>query len=436
LVKTYTYRHIVWLSLPHVFSLLIEPFSSLVDVAVVGRMDQIHLGALSIALGIFTSIGWMFNFLVHGATADIAQNLDNRDYLKSRIGSIFVFAFAMGVAVAFLLQISRSFLFIQVFGADLELLETGEDYYFIRLFGVAWFFLLLAAVGVLRGAQKHFLSFAVVLATTLLNVVLTLFFFFYLKLGMFGVGFATSLSFCVGACLSVICVARYVAPLDIFRASFDFRSLWQFTSKTQHLFYRTLFLLAAYMSAKAVASRMGLSELVAFEILFQLWTLCSYTADGFAVTATSLGALEIGKGRFDRWQVVAHKCMVCGLVLGCLFLVVFLLLQKPITALFLQDSEALDHVNSVWWLLCLAQPCVAVLYVVDGILFGAEDFQWLHRHMRNGVLFVFVPMIFYVAWIRPELLLLWWALLGLCLYRLIGGLRRFQHIVDHNKVTI
>jgi Na+-driven multidrug efflux pump len=52
-----------------------------------------------------------------------------------------------------------------------------------------------------------------------------------------------------------------------------------------YLFFRTLFLLASFTFASAIAIRMGKVVLAGHEIAMKLWLLGSFTVDSFAVAA-------------------------------------------------------------------------------------------------------------------------------------------------------
>ena len=79
---------------------------------------------------------------------------------------------------------------------------------------------------------------------------------------------------------------------------------------------------AAFLSAAAVAARMGAAQVAAHQIGLQLWTFTALLLDSFAIAAQSLVGAALGGGdvataRRTAWRVVEYG-LGAGIVFGVL----------------------------------------------------------------------------------------------------------------------
>ena len=160
------------------------------------------------------------------------------------------------------------------------------------------------------------------------------------------------------------------------------------------------------------------------QIMLQLWLLASFSMDGFAVTATALGAKLVGQRRFEEHLVLCKRLVVLGGAMGVLVSFCYLVGQRPILYFFSQDMSLHTQLKTLWLLLVLTQPLNGLLYVLDGVLLGCKQFSFIRKVIVEGLVFVFLPLIVYGYYSSMSLLYLWVCLFALNLYRLAFGFCR------------
>ena len=74
-----SYKDLILFSLPSIAATLVEPLVELVDSALVGPLSVEHLSALSANGAIFAVSIWIFNFLVHVGSAEVASAVGKGD---------------------------------------------------------------------------------------------------------------------------------------------------------------------------------------------------------------------------------------------------------------------------------------------------------------------------------------------------------------------
>ena len=72
-------KEILRLAIPNIISNISVPLLSTVDTALMGRLSELHLGAVGICAMIFNFVYWNFGFLRMGTTGITAQAFGKKD---------------------------------------------------------------------------------------------------------------------------------------------------------------------------------------------------------------------------------------------------------------------------------------------------------------------------------------------------------------------
>ena len=118
-VRPLSTRELLVASLPAIAASLLEPVAGMVDTAFLGHLDSSYVAALALTATLLSAFAWVFNFLVNGVTAQVAEALGKRnsEQLGARIRLALLVALAAGLITAAGLLAMRSPLFRVVLGA-------------------------------------------------------------------------------------------------------------------------------------------------------------------------------------------------------------------------------------------------------------------------------------------------------------------------------
>jgi len=131
-----TYKEIFLFSLPAILASMLEPIAGLVDTAFVGQISTTWLAALGASVAIFSSFGWIFNFLLHGTTASIGKEIaqGRLHEVQKHIWMGLLTSLILGLVAALVLLIIRDLLF-QFMNIQGEVRTSAISYFNTRLFG-------------------------------------------------------------------------------------------------------------------------------------------------------------------------------------------------------------------------------------------------------------------------------------------------------------
>jgi putative MATE family efflux protein len=180
----------------------------------------------------------------------------------------------------------------------------------------------------------------------------------------------------------------------------------------------------AFLSAAAVAARMGANQLGAHQVGLQLWEFSALLLDSFAIAAQSLigaalGGSDVAVARRLAWQVGWY-----GLVAGVFFGLVLAAGWQLIPAAFTSSPRVQDQIHVLWPWFVVMQPFAGVVFALDGVLIGAGDVGFLRTITLVAAVGVFAPVNLAALHWQWGIGGVWAGLFGFILVRFAGMVTR------------
>ena len=141
---------------------------------------------------------------------------------------------------------------------------------------------------------------------------------------------------------------------------------------------RTLILQAVLLRATAEAARAGAAA--PHQICVQVWWVTLFALDALAVAAQSLVASSLGAGDVARAREAADRCLRWALATGTAVGVGVYAAGPALPGVF-TDDPSLESTRGPLALVASLQPLNAAVFVGDGVLQGAADFDYLAMAM-------------------------------------------------------
>ena len=403
-------REIWRLALPTLVTLIAEPLFLLVDTALIGHLGRVPLAGLGIASGVLQTVVGLVVFLAYATTPAVARSIgagDRRGGIRAGIDGIWL-AIAVG-AVLLVAGLTTSGRIADAFGSTPAVTDAASTYLVISMWGLPAMLIVLAATGLLRGLLDTRTPLLIVGVGFVANAVLNAIFIYGFGWGIAGSAAGTVVAqwgMAVIFAWRVIGLARAegarIAPRWVGVAIVAASGGW--------LLLRTASLRVALLATVVVGSSFTVAELGALQIALTLFSLLAFGLDALAITGQSLvgGAL----GAKDRARVVAitRRLIAFGVVGGVALGAVTALLSPVLGLVFSSDRAVTDAVAPVVLLLALGTPLAGFVFVLDGVLIGANDGRYL---ALSGILnlAMYLPLLWLAA--QSGSLVALWAAFGL-----------------------
>ncbi|MDQ4133577.1 MAG: MATE family efflux transporter [Actinomycetota bacterium] len=419
-------RDIARLAVPAVGALAAEPLYVLTDTAIVGRIGTPQLGGLAIAATILLTTYSLFVFLAYGTTGTVARLLgagEIRAAAHQGVQALWLAA-AIGVVVAAVgMALARPA--VAIMGAGPQVAPFALTYLRISLVGVPSLMVVLAGTGYLRGLQDTRTPLVVAVGSAVANLVIEVVLVFGLDTGIAGSAWSTVVAQTGAALAYLAIVARHVraagAPVRPDRAV-----LRALATVSRHLFVRTAALRFSLTMATAVAARLGVVELGAHQVAFEIWSFLALVLDAIAIAGQAMVGRLLGAGDGSRARAASRRMVEWGVAVGLVFGALVAGASAVLPRLFTDDADVARLASFLLLLVAALQPLNAVVFVLDGVLIGAGDLRYLAWAMV-GAAAAFVPAGLAVNLLGLGIGWLWAALVLLMAARLVALGARWHH---------
>jgi putative MATE family efflux protein len=365
------------LAVPALGALVAEPLFLLADAAIVGRLGTAPLGSLGVASQALTALVSMSIFLAYGTTAAVSRQLgagDQRAAIRYGIDGLWL-AGAIGLGVIALgWPLARQV--VAAFGASPAVTGGAVTYLRISLLGAPSMLLVLAGTGVLRGLQDTRTPLLITVTASILNVALNAALVLGLRWGIAGSawGTVTAQTLAAGGYLARVTrgARRAGVPLGL-----DLAGLRASASAGAALFVRTLALQAVLVLATAIAAHLGDAALAAHQIAFRLWNLLALALDAIAIAGQAITGRYLGAGDAPGARTASTRMVAWGAGYGVAFGALLLATRPVLPALFAATPPVRRLLLPVLLIVAAQQPVAGVVFVLDGVLIGAGDQNYL-----------------------------------------------------------
>lgn len=398
-----------------------EPSFVLVDTAVVGHLGPVPLGALGIGGTLLSLVAIIGGFLEYGTTSRAARwfGAGQRNRAIEEGATASVLALILGAIAAGAGELFAGPLLRLLAGGAGPVASAAESWFRIAVLGVPGIMLVLAGNGWMRGVQETRSPVRIVLIANALSAAASPILVYPVGLGLAGSAIANVGAQAVGGLLFLRAIrgerARWRPRWIVLRAQL---------AVGRELFLREAGFQAAFLTAAAVAARMGTAQVAAHQIGLELWVFSALVLDSFAIAAQSLVGAALGSGDADAARRTAWQVARYGLAAGIAFSVVlaagWFLIPDAFTS-----SDAVRHQAHLYWPYFIGlQPAAGVVFALDGVLIGAGDVGFLRTVTLVAALGVFVPITLGALHFHWGIGGVWAGLAGFIGARLIGMLVR------------
>jgi putative MATE family efflux protein len=368
---------ILRLAVPAFGALVAEPLFLLADSAIVGRIGTVPLGGLGVASQAISTIVGIAIFLAYGTTAAVARQLgagNQRAAIRQGIDGLWLAAVIGAVVLAAGWPLSPAI--AGAFGGSAAVTAQAAIYLRISLLGAPAMLAVLAGTGVLRGLQDTATPLSVAVAANVVNIILNATFVLGLHWGIAGSAWGTVIAQNAAALAYLAVVGRGARRAGV---SFtpDLPGVRAAASAGGSLVIRTLALQATLVIVTAIAARQGNAAIAANQVAFRIWNLLALALDAIAIAGQAITGRHLGGGDVAAARAATNRMIAWGAAYGVTFGLAVLAVRPFLPGLFDVAPDVRRLLLAVLFIVAAVQPVSGVVFVLDGVLIGAGDQNYL-----------------------------------------------------------
>ena len=370
-------REILRLALPAFGALVTEPLFLLADAAIVGRLGTASLGGLGVASQALTTLVGVSIFLAYGTTAAVARQVGaghRQAAIRQGVDGLWL-AVLIGLAV---LAVGWPLAprIVSAFGGTAAVSRQAVIYLRISLIGAPSMLAVLAGTGVLRGLRDTRTPLLVAVAANGLNIALNAALVLGLHWGIAGSAWGSVIAQTAAGAAYLLVVARGARRVGV---SFgpDLPGIRTAAFSGASLVLRTLALQAVLVLMTAIAARQSDAAIAAHQVAMRIWSLFVFALDAIAIAAQAITGRCLGAGDVGGARAATRRMIRWGGAYGAIFSVVLLAIRPLLPGLFGVTPPVRSLLLAVLLVVIAQQPVAGVVFVLDGVLIGAGDQDYL-----------------------------------------------------------
>jgi len=379
-------KEILRLAIPNIISNVSVPLLSTVDTALMGRLSEVHIGAVGVGAMIFNFIYWNFGFLRMGTTGMTAQAF-GRGTRAGIINTMGRALLVVSILAAILLvtqgPLGRISFYLMNINAEQELLV--REYFYIRIWAAPATLGLYAFMGWFFGMQNAIYPLLLTVAINVVNILLSFYFVRVLGMDVGGVAWGTLIAQYFGLFLAIGLFAyRYRSYLEHTRmaALTKWEELRSFLSVNLDIFIRTLCLTFAFGFFYSQSASEGELVLAANVILLQFLNWMSYGVDGFAFASESLVGKYAGREDPQKTNNAIRLSFLWGMGIALLFSALYGFGGNALLRVYTNQVDVINATRPFLFWMVLFPLLSTPSYLWDGIFIGLTA----SKAMRNTML--------------------------------------------------
>jgi putative MATE family efflux protein len=370
-------REILHLAVPALGALIAEPLFLILDAAMVGHLGTTPLAGLGIASAVLQTIVGLMIFLAYSTTPAVARRFgagQPGDAVSVGIDGMWL-ALGLGTVLAVLGSVASPWL-VSLFGAADAVAEQARTYLTISMWGLPAMLIVYAATGLLRGMQDTVTPLWIAGLGFGANALLNWIFIYGFGWGIAGSAFGT-VAAQWGMVAAYVMVIRRLAVRHGASMWAQREGLRGTARSGGWLFLRTVSLRIALLATVGVATGIGTQELAGWQIAFTIFSTAAFALDALAIAAQALIGKSLGSGDTAAVHRVLRRTTAWGMWFGIVVGGLIAAVSGVLGIVFTGDAEVSALVQPALLVLAVAQPVAGVVFVLDGVLMGANDARYL-----------------------------------------------------------
>ncbi|MCM1027314.1 MAG: MATE family efflux transporter [Roseburia sp.] len=381
---------ILTFALPLMMGNVFQQLYTIVDTAVVGK--YLGVGALA-ALGAADWLNWMMLGIIQGLTQGfgilMAQEFGAKKYdrLRTVIGnsSVLALLWSVGLLAAGQLIARPVLLLLQTPEAIL-----GNTLLYLRImfFGIPIVMAYNLLACVLRSLGDGQTPLYAMIAASLLNIALDLFFVLTLHWGIAGAAAATLLAQLVS---SLYCL-YHIRQIDIMRFSpDDFRPegalALQLLGLGAPMAFQNCIIAVGGMIVQFVVNRVGVIFIAGFTAANKLYGLLEIAATSYGYSMVTYAGQNMGAGKYRRIRQGVRSALIIAMATSVGIAAAMLLFGKSILGCFISGSpeEAAQTLQVAYFYLSVMSVCLPVLYLLHVVRSSIQGMGNTLLPMLSGI---------------------------------------------------
>ena len=401
------YKKILHVALPAIAGLSTQMVVSLVDSAMVGRLDEATYALAAMGIGVLATWALVsfFSSLATGTHVIVARRFGQNNFLEcgntlnnSLIASVIVGVVVAGIGAALASPIAH------FFASDETVGNYASEYLFFRFLGIPFFLISVSYRGFFFGISKTKIFMVSGILTNFFNVIFNYMFIYgsfgLPRMGLAGAGLGSTLATFsdVVFYLIIILLPSYRNKYQNFKHfKLDKEIIKGIYKISIPVSFQNVFVLIGFLSFVAITGIIGTAEQAATQAIISTLFISFLPLFGFGIAVQTLVGNNLGAGKYNLAKIYGFETAKVATIYTILLGIIFLAVPQYVLLIITNDWGIIELAKSSLRIAGFAQIFYATGVVLANGLQAAGRTVFVMKAEMITNLIIFVPLAYLIG---------------------------------------
>lgn len=424
------YKTILRVALPAIAGLSTQMVVSLVDSAMVGRLEEATYALAAMGIGVLATWALIsfFSSLATGIHVVVARKYGEGDYISCGITlnnsillSVFVGIIVASVGIFFASPIAHLFASDEIVG------NYASEYIYYRFMGIPFFLISVSFRGFFFGINKTKIFMFSGAITNLLNIIFNYIFIYGAfglpRMGLAGAGLGSTLATMFDGLfyISIILLPSYRLRFQNFKHLVLNKNIITAILKISlPVSFQNVFILIGFLSFVAITGIIGTLEQAASQAIISTLFISFLPCFGFGIAVQTLVGNNLGAKKFLLAKIYGFETAKVATIYTIILGFIFIIIPQYVLLIITNDQNIIYTAAPALRIAGFAQIFYAKgVVLANGLQAAGRSFYVMKSEVVTNLI-IFVPLAYYLGVYLD--LGLTWAWVALPVYIIIYSL--------------
>jgi MATE family, multidrug efflux pump len=401
------YKIILKVALPAIAGLSTQMVVSLVDTAMVGRLEEATYALAAMGIGVLATWALIsfFSSLATGIHVIVARKFGQQDFISCglTLNNSLLIALALGVIVAatgvfFAHEIAH------LFAADEIVGGYAGEYIFYRFLGIPFFLISVSYRGFFFGINKTKIFMFSGALTNLLNIIFNYFFIYgafgFPRMGLAGAGLGSTLA-TIFDCLfylSIILLPAYRKTYQVFKnIKIDKNIILAIIKISLPVSFQNALILVGFLSFVSITGLIGIIEQASTQAVISTLFISFLPCFGFGIAVQTLVGNNLGAGKYLLAKIYGFETAKVATIYTILLGMVFIIIPNYVLLIITTNQSIIEVAIPVLRIAGFAQIFYGIgIVLANGLQAAGRTVYVMNSEIITNLL-LFVPLSYFLG---------------------------------------
>lgn len=441
------YKKVLQVALPAIAGLSTQMVVSLVDSAMVGRLEEATYALAAMGIGVLATWALIsfFSSLATGIHVVVARKYGEGDYIScgvtlnnSLLISVLIGVVVAAVGVFFASPIAH------LFATDQRVGDYASDYIYYRFMGIPFFLISVSFRGFFFGINKTKIFMFSGAITNLLNVIFNYMFIYgafgFPRMGLAGAGLGSTLATMFDGLFytAIILLPSYRNKFQNFKHLVLNKNIISAIMKISlPVSFQNVFILIGFLSFVSITGLIGTLEQASTQAIISTLFISFLPCFGFGIAVQTLVGNNLGAKKFLLAKIYGFETAKVATIYTIALGFIFILIPQYVLLIITNDQTIIQTAVPSLRVAGFAQIFYGVgVVLANGLQAAGRSFYVMKSEVITNLV-IFVPLAYFLG-VYLELGLTW-AWMALPVYIIIYSLviyLKFNSEDWHTKIPL